>query len=389
MKTHIFLFTTAALMFAGCDCLDCKQSDVFEVSPTFLLFTENKVSQHTFTVRSSTPWQLTDLPKEYHFSTTKGGGGVTLVTVSLIDVPDHDYTIKAIASNGREIEETLAYLPAPKPLGSGIHAPPGVLGVNSMTGQLTLVGSQIYKNTSVATTSDRQGTLEFGPIANEDVYIVYFRWGGLVGVWSRANGDVFDVTDVAWVNPEYTHASTPGVFGIDAMRALIGSETGSVAWNLVPMSPAVTGYGTFTTDLPKGIGDPCSYAFRGTATAAYKMPIGASGNGGWNQIGATNNPATVSDWLTKDESPTPVALPTPGRLAGMPSPSWAMFLPAAGARGTTGATYNQGAQGYYWSHTAVSTTLGAIFYFYKTHVNPTNSGTYTNGFCIRCVPATP
>ncbi len=146
----------------------------------------------------------------------------------------------------------------------GIPAPPGILGVNARTGELTLKGSRVFDNTPVEQHS------EFGEVSPDDVYVSYFKWGSTIAVNSGAQGDRFDLSDIVWV---------PESYDAYALREAIPTQ-GWRAWNPNNTSPE-----TITTGWPvneaNGWGDPCVLADNG-AWPDYMVPIGGKENGGWN-----------------------------------------------------------------------------------------------------------
>ncbi len=58
------------------------------------------------------------------------------------------------------------------------------------------------------------------------------------------------------------------------------------------------------------------------------------------------------------------------------------FLPAAGSRNNSGATYTVGTDGYFWSY---SSSLGHNLYFIGSGITPVNSNSYASGHAVRCV----
>ncbi len=261
-----------------------------------------------------------------------------------------DQTVTIIAISG--------YLPA-----SGTLAPPGVLGVGATTGKLTLRGSMEYAGTPVAAAS------EFGPLADERVYIVYFKWNSLVAHAGGGYGDVFDVTDITWA---------PLGYDLSALMRSIGSQTGQAAWNLVPGSTVA-----WQTNVPAGYGDPCPYADKGTSTYNYITPptYDYYGMQLWNGVYYNRNNMV---WTTVNASGIDVS----GRYPISPV-NWSMFSPAAGYRGTNGTFLYAGTHGSYWS-TARYSQIDIITLYFSNDSNwdIVYSGWVLNGLngsSVRCV----
>lgn len=219
---------------------------------------------------------------------------------------------------------------------SGILAPPGVLGVNSVTGELTLRGSVEYKNTEVAPMYGGTGSSEFGDISNETVYVAYFKWGSLIGMGSGPEYDFLSADDVIWAPEEYD------------VRELMyyiqeWTENGhpTTAWERVPY--AGEDADAFPdTDPVAGVGDPCAFADKGYAYDNYIMPISSpTNNGGWNNGMLEGANWSNWNWMTIAQAKNAVgALYNDG----------SMFLPQAGSRSPYGEVQMYDAVRY-WSST--------------------------------------
>jgi hypothetical protein len=346
-----------------------REPATLEVDPTMLTFINGGGSQsvtvttnqpnYTVTVTTNSPWVTVPTGPQT-------GGSFTVTTNSI----NGSFRIATITVTAGDLTRTIRVMQSIAP--TGVHAPPGVLGVGATSGNLTLVGSRAYAGTSLETNS------EFGPVATEDVYVSYFKWGGVVGTWSRENHDLFDAMDVAWVHPDYTNAYGTG---IDAMKALIGTQPwpSDAAWALIPSASASAAGQQIPANTPAnlaaGTGDPCAFASKGTATGTYVTP--AYANGGWGGFGLNT---TNSPWQSVAANPE---LRNPGLWA-LNDPS--MFLPAAGYRFyDTGTVMTQGMYGYYWSSTASSSSGGRSLWFLNHAVYTAESNPFVYGFPIRCV----
>ncbi len=136
-----------------------------------------------------------------------------------------------------------AFLPPPTTDGTWqFLAPPGILGVDAATGQLTLRGSGGYASlANGGTYGTPSGT----------VYGVYFKWNSLVGIGSETT------PNVAWA---------PDRFNVDNMR-------NSVIWGDIPHAdPAAPVYLPTTKENEAiGRGDPCRYVDDADGNAPYHM----------------------------------------------------------------------------------------------------------------------
>ena len=121
--------------------------------------------------------------------------------------------------------------------------------------------------------------------------------------------------------------------------------------------------GKENTDVAKTATDPCP--------TGWRVPTQAE----WVAIGADNS--TVYTW-----SPGNLNLSIPGKESGEN-----LVLPAAGSRSnSTGASFNQGTYGYYWSSSVPATSTYASFmnFFSAGNLN-TGSNYRANGFSVRCI----
>ncbi len=220
-------------------------------------------------------------------------------------------------------------------------APPGVLGVTK-GGKLTLRGAKEYAGTPVETHS------EFGPLESESVYMVYFKHSSLIAILGGEQGDRFDPSDVVWSPFEYT--------SVAEMRRAMATETRNDAYKLIPCDDQMT----WTEDPENGLGDPCEYADKGTATGDWGIPQGTTSK--WRPERLVYDGSYFADTdvakftLANGEEAI-------GFVSGLhPDVDWSMFLPMAGYRmmadtmdkESTGQLYGggtePGARGFYWSY---------------------------------------
>lgn len=278
-----------------------------------------------------------------------------------------------------------------RPTAGRLFAPPGVLGVGAKTGELTLRGSQEYKNTNVATRPDKQGTNEFGDIADETVYVVYFKWGSAIGVFGGTHMASFNsANDIAWVPYGYNSA------GI--------SSWSDVPWDnsAVPTGVEIDGW-SYVRD---GVDDPCMHADNG-AFYNYMVPAGSvRSHEGWN-YGMFNTyeyespdptdpskmqPGRAFIWADNDGwGVQSVTLANGATVKGATPADWSMFLPYdLGYRINTGRVYNSPdpsgnlLYGNYWSKTAIQTGTGALLQITNNGGNDSGQ-TRELAYPIRCV----
>jgi hypothetical protein len=119
---------------------------------------------------------------------------------------------------------------------AGYLAPPGMLGVDAVTGQLTLRGSKEYAAVPFFAT-----ITEFGPPSANTVYLAMFRRGSLVALSSRTGGPYAKAQDAIWA---------PALYNVEGMGG---------AWTDIPMSPSATDPFPANNEA-MGYGDPCRYA---------------------------------------------------------------------------------------------------------------------------------
>jgi hypothetical protein len=266
---------------------------------------------------------------------------------------------------------------------SGVHAPPGVLGATA-SGKLTLRGSQIYaSNPQISAYAES----EFGSLENEDVYLLHFKWGSVVGMWSRTDSHAFNAADIAWVHPEYTNAHGKG---IDAMKALVRPLTGSARWNAVTdgrsgglsfvMNSAIPA--NTLANLAAGTGDPCAFADKGTTGAAQGYDyITPPANNAWNNTAYTNAAGSLQlEWFDADALGADIPGGRLSRVAGQEG--W--FFPTTGYMLIN--VNNQSVDGRYWSGTANSHINGRFLNFNNAStVSPTSNTEFVSAYGVRCV----
>ncbi len=244
-------------------------------------------------------------------------------------------------------------------------APPGVIGVGAASGRLTLRGSQEFAGTDVAANS------EFGPLADETVWAVYFKWGSLIAMYANnpATNETYD--QIAWAPSGYDLAALK-----TAMRDAEPTETKSISlvrWEMIPYRTAAP---WTPGDEAAGLGNPCTYADKGTAAGTYSLPTGKNWNGG----GYTNG-------TSPDVSINAGGITVYGRYM---NGNKSLFLSYAGYRGNAGATFGESydTSGLYWN-TFYDTTYGYSMYIQRgnssANVNNANSQLFRATAAIRCV----
>ncbi|MDR2912985.1 MAG: hypothetical protein LBV38_06855 [Alistipes sp.] len=278
----------------------------------------------------------------------------------------------------------------------GVPAAPGVLGVNARTGELTLVGSREYKNTSAANGDANSGgagvsTLEFGPISNDQVFTAYFKWGSLVGVGNGANVDEFEVDDVMWAPEEYNFVPLLG-----AVKTTVDPEE---RWAKIVHADNTTGWPENTeANVAAGLGDPCWFASGGTAQTRYMTPRRTEN--GWNDgLSFSESTDNGPDWGLSNGARYVAAggaenLPINGAVAGNGSgEDWSMFMPFAGRSDNDGLVNEFGNQaGIYWASTPFDDSDGYNIHLQTNGVFIGENGginqpeTFSIGLPIRCVP---
>jgi hypothetical protein len=258
----------------------------------------------------------------------------------------------------------------------GIEAPPGVLGINSVTGELTLRGSVGYKNTPVATRADGKGTIEFGDLSNEKVYIAYFKWGSLIGLNGWPDKDPFSKDDIAWAPKEYDletmfeaidAAEAATYTGTDAEQAAARADA---MWIRVPHATAWP-----ETAVPAGgLGDPCAWADNG-AFDVWKTPT------------AIQIPGSIGEvWNGGLDIPTEAAEPIAGTNGLITANRWT-FLPNSGVRHSSGGPSQEvGTTGAYWSRRNFETIARTLMI--STNGANQTVDVFAVALPIRCVPPT-
>ncbi len=210
----------------------------------------------------------------------------------------------------------------------GVYAPPGVLGVGAETGNLTLKGSNTYKGTAVAHNS------EFGPLANEKVYMAYFKYGSAVAIsGGEINGETFGPNDIIWRPSGYTKQI--------------------VSYGDIEYDDTIDDGKTPTASNPnKGWDDPCALADAGTSVEEWTIPTGG-GNDGWNEMwkGTGVGANAGLDWSLAGAAWYNVA-----GIQGALKDNWKAFIPAAGIRDENG-VMNYDGNGHYWSNTAARSLM--------------------------------
>ncbi len=203
----------------------------------------------------------------------------------------------------------------------GVIAPPGVLGVGSQTGKLTMRGSKEYAGSVL----EEYANQEFGGLEDETVYMVHFKYGSLIAMSANTFDDAWSgKEDIAWTPPRYN------VSGIDD----------NITYAEIPYD--VTAMPTTGRDT-EGLGDPCLYADAGTSSKTWRTP--GVNVGYWNSIEYNESNTTYTNIAGIE-----------GRIdngtAEGGNPLW--FFPYAGYRadgsGSNGKMIRTTRRGGYWSH---------------------------------------
>jgi hypothetical protein len=172
-----------------------------------------------------------------------------------------------------------------------IDAPPGMLGVGDVSGELTLKGSNRYNGDSSSSDPFFKGNAAVKGTADERVWLVQFKPGSLVALYggmeehqAAASLDASNMTyarnvskdDIAWV---------PQGFGggtLESFKNDIGIKTGSAAWGTITEWNS-SGFPSNTSDyIAIGQGDPCAFADSPTGNSGYMMPSANIGASTWN-----------------------------------------------------------------------------------------------------------
>jgi hypothetical protein len=152
-------------------------------------------------------------------------------------------------------------LPLPR---TGILAPPGVLGVGATTGKLTLKGSKEYSADVRVGSTDFGVAKEFGGLADETVYVAYFKWGSLIAIGDDGTPDgQVDFKDIMWA---------PESYDIEALKnnMMQGTPYGHIPYARRGASPYDLEFpANFPPNIASGLGDPCELAEGG---ANYMTP---------------------------------------------------------------------------------------------------------------------
>lgn len=192
------------------------------------------------------------------------------------------------------------------------EATEGILGIGEKSGDLTLDGSgRIFNDKG----------------EQEKVWIVYFKWGSLIGINGNATSDpwVNGVGNIGWTHPEF--AKNGGLKSITNFESVpyYGDTTGFD--NSLSMQEL---YEQRTTMARQGFGDPCRYAKKNGVVGQFMTPKRASLNTNW-----TSNPSTYFMW---SDNP-----------AGRTDRVTNLFYPAAGYRHSGGVNNTWiGVHGAYW-----------------------------------------
>ncbi len=294
-------------------------------------------------------------------------------------------------------------------LGGGFLASPGVLGVGVESGKLTLRGSKEYAGTPVAAAS------EFGELADETVYVAYFKWGSLIASTSAGGHEkLYSPDDLVWAPAGFRGTATEA----EALAAVKAEAT--LWYKGVPYRNTDS---SWDSDVANGLGDPCAYAESGVE-GKWCLPVGGTDNGGWN--GGTFGGAAADQQLTNYwvgwgvDGHGKAGLPAGAVKGGPGNPDWSMFLPFTGGRHRNsingsnpspltgdefdgrlhnGDYHNQHIWARYWSGTSRSDQHGEYMHFSTAQNAATPSRLHSagqttgmfklEGLAVRCVPWQP
>ncbi|MFV0582813.1 MAG: FISUMP domain-containing protein [Parabacteroides gordonii] len=209
-----------------------------------------------------------------------------------------------------------------------------------------------------------------------------FQWGRYIGV-DATSSPSGDLSSGGNDRPVGVDGALPVMTGWDGKHILSSSSNPNTQYNWLQFvagtdNPAATAMqkgawyqqlwnaneGVDNADVVKVVAnDPCPKGWR--------VPTQAE----WIAIGADNS--TVYTWSTSN-----LNLSIPGKESGKN-----LILPAAGNRDvSTGASYSQGAYGYYWSSSVPAASTNASYvYFNSAGKLSTNTYYRASGFSVRCV----
>lgn len=176
-------------------------------------------------------------------------------------------------------------------------------------------------------------------------YIVYFKWGSLIGITGSA--EQFNSSQIAWAPTEYNVSA-------------IGDD-----WSKIPYSSADQ---MPQTNLSAGLGDPCTLASKNGVKGNWMMPTGTT----WFDPINTNS----TGWVTRQINGVNVS----GRM----NKDNTMLYPAAGERVGGNPLSGMNELGHYWKNHINTTdgTAGAMN-FGSSFYNEFNQGR-ARAFSIRC-----
>ncbi len=233
--------------------------------------------------------------------------------------------------------------------------------------------------------------------------MMFFQFGSTVGFTTTGSTDTWDETDVKFdpTGSQSTYTSIPN-FGTwltanGPYNAATHQKEGFIS--LAPYHTAA--------NVAAGYGDPCrlvgltvEQVKSGTVNGNYRLPTVGENIA---FVGAQNHANVLDGWAPGEagfslpQSATPDGVTSlnywdaenggawfPGSLTSILNTAGS-FIPAAGHRTTSGATYNVGTYGYFWSSSVRSSSNGHYLNFDGSNVYPANSSSYAYGFAVRCV----
>jgi hypothetical protein len=274
-----------------------------------------------------------------------------------------DVSSGGYAQTGRALAVRCVTATAPA---GGVLAAPGTIGYIAGTNELTLKGSNEFKdNAAIKKYADDN----FGGLSDKTVYAAYFKFGSLVAVSSDptdSSSPYLESDDIIAAPDEWkgSLAGARNYIGTDWSKVPFYNDNGTDFSNSYAASDS--GYQSPSTAK----GDPCQYYF-GTG---WLLPSGnpynnyqSSDIASWSAVG-TNN------------------LPAAGRFSNLAGETGVFYSAAGGRHHSYGAV--QMSDGNYWSSTAGDSAGGYRLTFGSSDVDQSSLSYYDNGFSVRCVTPT-
>lgn len=224
-------------------------------------------------------------------------------------------------------------------------------------------------------------------------YMVYFKYGGIIGMYARGNNDTWSADDIAF-NP----TSIPFSANFDLCFPTGAGEVGTYS---TVGNVNITGTFLSVANGRNGNGDPCRFmnldgagmtasevkAALGSGTVPDKSQWRLPTNSGVD-ISIAFAPAQ-SNWVQgiapSGESNAGHTFSGLAKGSNYVDAAW-NFLPAAGLRNAgNGTVFTQGSYGYFWSSTPINATTGYYLRFSNNAVSPSSNYSQSSGLAVRCV----